>query len=494
MATKLKKFSYSKGLQLGVFVITVLLLCWFSYLLAKNFEIIRFIHADNQLFNQLLKLFYFIGLVFLACLCYLIITTGRKSEDDPIHLTPIDKIYVELNLGLLIAAFIFACYILIWLVRTRMEHPLNYMLLTVEALTIALGLAMFLSLIRHLKNRSFLQNSICCVLAIRLYSFFFKIFTGGQLMIQIAIAVVVLGLLTMIPWLGIITIPLALWLAFNWVKRFNLISSGVEKIKNGEYNAKIEIDQPGEFKLLAENLNQIADGLNREVERRIKSERLKTDLISNVSHDIRTPLTAIITYVDLLKNEAIANEKARQYIETIEQKSGRLKILIDDLFEASKASSGNIPVHLEKIDLTALLRQGLGELDEQIQASALDFKINIPPTPVYVRADGKLLWRVLENLLANVFKYSLPNSRVYLDLQENEDQVALEIKNISAYELNIAEDELMERFKRGDESRHSEGSGLGLSIARSLMLSQKGRLNIKIDGDLFKALISIPKI
>lgn len=186
--------------------------------------------------------------------------------------------------------------------------------------------------------------------------------------------------------------------------------------------------------------------------------------------------------------------KVDNYLEIIDQKSQRLKVLTEDLFEAAKASSGNIQVNLEAIDLMSLITQGLGELDDKIQESELDFKISHPKDRLVVKADGKLLWRAIENLLSNIFKYALQGSRVYIDVTNVGTVATLTIKNISAYELNISSDELMERFKRGDESRSSQGSGLGLSIAKSLLEIQRGSFNIEIDGDLFKAIIQMPLV
>ncbi|MEN6328391.1 MAG: sensor histidine kinase, partial [Syntrophomonas sp.] len=226
------------------------------------------------------------------------------------------------------------------------------------------------------------------------------------------------------------------------------------------------------------------------VENEVKSERLKSELITNVSHDIRTPLTAIITYVDLLKNETDHN-KAQEFIGIIDQKAQRLKVLTDDLFEAAKASSGDLPVNYEIIDIISLITQGLGELDDKIQARKLEFKISHPQDKIFIKADGKLLWRAVENLLSNIFKYAQEGSRVYINIDDLDGEARLTIKNISAYELNVSAEELMERFKRGDESRSSQGSGLGLSIAKSLVEIQGGSFKIEIDGDLFKVTIQM---
>lgn len=248
----------------------------------------------------------------------------------------------------------------------------------------------------------------------------------------------------------------------------------------------------GEMARLAANINTITDGLKKAVDNELKSERLKTELITNVSHDIRTPLTSIITYVDLLKKEETSSAVA-EYIEVLDQKSKRLKVLTDDLFQAAKASSGNIPVQFERIDLVSLIKQGLGEVSAQIEESGLDIRLNNPTDKVYVMGDGKLLWRSIENLLSNIFKYSLIGSRVYIDLEDEGDKVLLTFKNISASELNMSADDLLERFTRGDESRSSEGSGLGLSIAKSLIEVQKGTFHIEVDGDLFKVRVYLRK-
>jgi signal transduction histidine kinase len=289
-----------------------------------------------------------------------------------------------------------------------------------------------------------------------------------------------------------ITNTRAAWFALKKIKSFQTIQDGVERIKDANLHHRLELGGKGEFGRLADNINSITDGLKKAVDSELKSERLKTELITNVSHDIRTPLTSIITYVDLLKNEQDP-AKTVEYIEVLEQKSKRLKILTDDLFEATKASSGNMPVNFEKIDILSLITQGLGEVNDKIEALELEFKMNYPKEKVYITGDGKLLWRSIENLLSNIFKYAFKGSRVYISIEDLGSEILLTFKNVSAYELNISADELMERFKRGDESRSSQGSGLGLSIAKSLIEIQKGKFNIQIDGDLFKAMIYLPK-
>lgn len=223
---------------------------------------------------------------------------------------------------------------------------------------------------------------------------------------------------------------------------------------------------------------------------------MKTELISNVSHDLKTPLTSMVTYIDLLKKEGLGSEHATEYLAVLDQKTQRLCQLTDDLFEAAKAASGALPVHLEKVEMVSLINQGLGELDQRIKESGLEFILNKKKEKYYVWADGQLMWRVIENILSNVLKYAQPDTRVYIDLREQGNtalkepsMVIMEVKNVSRQALNMDPDELMERFKRGDESRSTEGSGLGLAIANDLVKLQKGLFEIKIDGDLFKSII-----
>jgi signal transduction histidine kinase len=364
----------------------------------------------------------------------------------------------------------------------------------VTILMAAAGFILILSLVKHLKNRTFLKHSLIYNIFHRVFIFIRDVYNSGSVGVKVVLIVIGYPVLVALTFFIFpLTIGAAAWLALKKVKQFNIIKEGVSKVKDGDIRHKVDIPGNGEFAKLAADLNSITNGLHKAVENEIKSERLKTELITNVSHDIRTPLTSIITYVDLLKNEK-DQAKVSEYLEIIDQKSQRLKVLTDDLFEAAKATSGNIPVNFEKIDLVSLITQGLGELDDKIQDSNLEFKLSHPENKVYIKADGKLLWRAIENLLSNIFKYALTGSRVYIDIVDSGPEVMLTIKNISACELNISPEELMERFIRGDESRSSQGSGLGLSITKSLIEIQNGSFNIEIDGDLFKAVIQISKV
>ncbi len=265
------------------------------------------------------------------------------------------------------------------------------------------------------------------------------------------------------------------------------IKKGTEEIAKGNLYKKINTKYMFlDMKDHAENINNINDGIAKAVEERMKSERFKTELITNVSHDIKTPLTSIINYVDLLEKEEIENETAKEYVSVLSRQSARLKKLIDDLLEASKASTGNISVNLTQLELGILLSQALGEYDEKFSNSNLQVVLNNTDEQLLVMADNRHIWRVFDNILNNIAKYAQPNTRVYIDAKRNGKNAEISFRNISKDPLNISGDELMERFVRGDSSRNTEGSGLGLSIAKSLTEVQNGNLDIKIDGDLFK--------
>lgn len=271
------------------------------------------------------------------------------------------------------------------------------------------------------------------------------------------------------------------------------IKKGTEEIAKGNIYKKISTKYLFlDMKDHAENINNINDGIAKAVEERMKSERFKTELITNVSHDIKTPLTSIINYVDLLEKENIDNETAKEYIDVLSRQSARLKKLIEDLLEASKASTGNISVNLSKFELGILLSQALGEYDERFKNSNLQVVLNKTDDMLFVMADSRHMWRVLDNILNNIAKYAQPDTRVYIDAKRKNNIAEISFRNISKESLNISGDELMERFVRGDSSRNTEGSGLGLSIAKSLTEVQKGKLNIEIDGDLFKVRLAFP--
>lgn len=258
-----------------------------------------------------------------------------------------------------------------------------------------------------------------------------------------------------------------------------------EELCKGNFDFEVDLKNQS-FDLILKNLVCVKNALKREIEDRLKSERMKTDLISNVSHDLKTPLTSIITYIDLIKSIEIDNKDLNEYTEILEKKSKRLKTLIEDLFEASKATSGNLELKIEKLDIISLFRQTVGELDEKISNSNLEFKYNFSDEKLYLLLDGRRMYRVFENLISNILKYSMEKTRVYINITKELDEVILEFKNISSYEMNFNPSEITERFVRADESRNTEGSGLGLAISKNIVELQNGKFNIYVDGDLFK--------
>lgn len=299
------------------------------------------------------------------------------------------------------------------------------------------------------------------------------------------------GVLSVAMLAGVNLVVLAV-LVTDGMQRQKLLTA-IQEINSEEGNMRIS--ESGLFAInrqMAAAVNDLGDGLRHALQEQMKSERMKADLITNVSHDLKTPLTSIINYVDLLKREELHNEKANEYLEVLDQKSQRLKQLTEDLVEASRASSGNVVLDIRRIDVKELLMQTSGEFVERFEARGLQLVENFPQNPQYVDADGRRLWRIIENLFRNVEKYAMPHTRVYLDLINDGDRVAFSLKNISENPLNISPEELTERFTRGDESRSTEGSGLGLSIAKDLTEIQKGTFEIYLDGDLFKVTVSFP--
>ena len=274
--------------------------------------------------------------------------------------------------------------------------------------------------------------------------------------------------------------------------KYKRLTEATNEIAEGNLDVKIEEDL-GIFNPFKDNLEKIQCGFKKAVQEEVKSQRMKTDLISNVSHDLKTPLTAIITYIDLLKDKNLSEEKRIEYLEVVDRKSQRLQELIEDLFEMSKASSGNITLNFEDVDIVSLMKQTLFELDDKIKESSLIIKSNFPEEKILLQLDSQRTFRTFENIIINATKYAMPNSRVYLDIIEHEDSVEVIMKNMAAEEIKFDPNEIVERFVRGDESRNTEGSGLGLAIAKSFVELQGGTFRIEIDGDLFKVIMKFKK-
>ena len=267
-------------------------------------------------------------------------------------------------------------------------------------------------------------------------------------------------------------------------EKYDRLNMAAAAIANGDLKTEIPADT-GLFEPVAESLQKIQEGFGKAVEEEVKSQRMKTELITNVSHDLKTPLTAIITYVDLLKKEEDPG-KQKEYVEVLEKKSQRLKVLIEDLFEISKAGSGNVKLELMDVDVVNLFKQVKLELEDKIKKADLDFRCSYPEEKLTVRLDSQKTYRIFENLLVNIVKYAMPHTRVFIEILREDDQAVIRMKNISEQELNIQGQELTERFVRGDASRNTEGAGLGLAIVKSFVELQGGEFGIEIDGDLFK--------
>ena len=271
----------------------------------------------------------------------------------------------------------------------------------------------------------------------------------------------------------------------------DLIKEGLKKISDGQLQYKIKTDKlTGDQKEMAEYINNIGDGLDAAVENSLKKERMQTELITNVSHDLKTPLTSIINYVDLMKRENPTDPKVQEYLRVLDEKSQRLKVLTEDVVEASKASTGNIKLDMNDIDFIEMVQQVIGEFEEKFQEKNLTMMVHFTDEPSVIYADGQRMWRVLENVFGNVVKYAMEGTRVYAEISNQNKKVIFSLKNISAQPLNFSADELTERFIRGDVARNTEGSGLGLSIAKSLTELQGGEFKLHLDGDLFKVMIT----
>ena len=560
-------------------------------------------NAQSDLLGWLLLALVALVIVFCAALIVLCVQTGRlgRAADGSIQLHRFDRLWSEVLLvlgcggaggavALAVPLYEIWFHISIKGVYTP-THPSDYALglsntavwilcISGMAVCILLALLCFVSLVKKLKARMFWEKSFFGGIALSIYR---GIASSDKTMVKV-MALLIGGMLLSLTWIGAVLVLAAIILCVpRLVRQYLAIRSGVSEVKSGNLAHRIPVETDrrgnvGELGRLAADINEISQASNLAVQNELKNQRMKTELISNVSHDLKTPLTSMVSYIDLMKQEGLDSPHAPEYLEILDEKTQRLKVLTENLFEAAKASSGAIPVHMETIDLGSLVSQSLGEMSERLTAQKLDIIVEnhcaqgtptantawesaasrpveqagaeaadgmtdgmragvqaaaadgmngaavfddgsaagIASAGPRVMADGQLLWRVIENLLGNVSKYALPGSRVYLDISSVNRKagsaagtaasvgcstsagtapagaaangfVLLEVKNISRDRLNISADELMERFKRGDESRNTEGSGLGLAIARDLTKLMDGVFEITVDGDLFKA-------
>ena len=469
------------------------------------------IYEASREYEQLhpwIKICIFCGLVslmgWIISLVYLTLATGRRTEEEKIHLNPIDKIKTEI----LVAAFIFMMVELVILItKVNSEEWAVYGIIvasgTVSLVIDGLFLIFYLSMVRRMKAEMLWETSVACWLERGIRKVFARQKTTVRVLLLFAGHMAVCFVLAVGAFYYQSMTALVVLLLFSAGECYMIlrkaveqyqIRQGVEKIRDGALSGKIDIEQlHGEEKSLAEAINNIGEGLLHAVDDSTKNERMKADLITNVSHDIKTPLTSIINYVNLIKLEKIDNERVQGYIQILDEKSQRLRQLTADLVEASKISSGNVKLDMQVIDLVELVYQTSGEFNEKFEQKELTIVTKLPKTAVLIRADGRQLYRVIENLYNNVAKYALEKTRVYVDISYVEEKVVFSIKNVSEHSLareNSNAGDLTERFIRGDSSRTTEGSGLGLSIAKSLTVLMGGVFDIKVDGDLFKASIT----
>ena len=449
-----------------------------------------------------------IGLLIIIII-YLFWSIGHKEGEVGITLNSIDKIPYEI--------LVFVCLMILSValaVVVNIGGTINYVILLVGFLGYLVCYAMCavigVTTIKRIKAKKFIKS----FLIYKIGKWCFDKIQGWLRTINqnatenkrifwyYLLFIIISIMLASLFYTGIaIILLIGFWIwAYYQIKKYILEQEKIKNALKDIYEGKSndvhlnESELKGALKEMAIYVNDIASGFSNAINESLKSERLKTELITNVSHDIKTPLTSIINYVDLLKKENIQDEKVKEYIDILDKKSQRLKKLTEDLVEASKVSSGNVKLNLENINIKELFNQTIGEFKDRFEEKNLIIETTIPNDNIKINADSRYLYRIIENLFSNITKYALEGSRVYIDIIEKEKIVDISIKNISKDKLNISSDELMQRFVRGDKSRYTEGSGLGLSIAKSLTELQGGTFDIIIDGDLFKVHIIWPKV
>lgn len=453
----------------------------------------------------------------LVSLVWLTLGAGRSKEQEGIVLHGFDKWKTELAAGLVIFLWIFS----MWLFGNNLKNVVYvngyayvyrnngaYVICVIMALiTASLFLIGYLSLVRRIKAKTFWSNSILNWLLKHLKKVWIalceivKSWPSTWKLILAGLGVMIIHWIAFSSYSGsftfftvILEFAVLAYLLLEAISR-QKIRKGLKRIVEGEIDYQIPLDGlKGDYVELAERINNIGEGLDAAIEKSMRDERLKTDLITNVSHDIKTPLTSIINYVDLLKRENFKDPKIQGYLDVLESKAQRLKALTEDVVEASKVSSGNVNLELMNVDIVELVNQVNGEFAERFEQKKLQMIMKLPEKAILVYVDGKRMWRILENIYSNAAKYAMEGTRIYGDMNVIGGEAVFSLKNVSANELNISPDELTERFIRGDDSRTTEGSGLGLSIAKSLAELQGGKFNIEIDGDLFKVILRFPKV
>ena len=479
--------------------------------LSSSGDIYQTIHqAENHYFARNHYLCLLVGglLLGLLCLAFLAWSAGRHEDQEGVVLHWVDR---AIPLELILCIFVLP--ILLGLGFMQDSLFFKGQSLAGIACCAIFALAGCLSLVRRWKAGTLGQNLLVRRLAKPLRRLGHALHRGGSKLMEklplfwtAALGCLLLffleGLCIYAVWCGnglegvwFLLKVLEAAIVIYAVISMRELQRGGRELAAGNLDYKVPLEKlRWDFKAHGENLNSMRTAIQAAVEDQMKSERMKTELITNVSHDIKTPLTSIVSYVDLLKKQEMPTPEAREYLEVLDRQSAKLKKLTEDLVEAAKASTGSMTVNFQRTDVNVLLTQSAGEYQEKLQSKTLQLLLTPAKDAPAISADGRLLWRVFENLLSNIYKYALPGTRVYLTCESDENTVTITFRNISATPLNITADELMEQFVRGDDSRHTEGSGLGLSIARSLTQLQKGTFDLSIDGDLFKAVLTFPRI
>lgn len=477
---------------------------------AENYE------TYSKLMFPMLAGAIFGSVLWLIGMVWLTVTAGRRPEDEEIHLNGFDRWYTEIAAGTVIG---------IWLAGTIISGTLiansslgySHVVVTVIVICLICGtytmawfLIGYLSLVRRIKAGTLWKNSLIrkvlkwigkCSGKLADFARAFSRNTAEKIKVLLVggaflfLQFLIIGCVFSgagVFLLALMAVDVAtMILAIRKADGLDLIMDGLKKISDGELQYKIKTDTlTGKQKVMAEYINNIGGGLDAAVENSLKKERMQTELITNVSHDLKTPLTSIINYVDLMKRENPTDPKIQEYLRILDEKSQRLKVLTEDVVEASKASTGNIKLEMNDIDFVEMVQQVIGEFEEKFQEKNLTMMVHFTDEPSIIYADGQRMWRVLENVFGNVVKYAMEGTRVYAEISNRNKKVTFSLKNISAQPLNISADELTERFIRGDVARNTEGSGLGLSIAKSLTELQGGEFKLYLDGDLFKVMIT----
>lgn len=490
---------------------------------AKNFSVYTSLENDLTYYDQyrtnktvfdmaqilykpalyLLPLSIVAVLVLLIMNCFFI---GLRNENGEVILNAFDKTPLLVALIILFILFMIGCGFLIALTSENLTLILSG--IAIGAVIVYISFVFFLeTIIKRIKSKTLFRNTITYRILRWIKSLITSMTRNANMTVKLILIFIAFGILNIIGFgLSINNEPIgffiliAIWVyAFakmhQWLVRYIEIKNAINEIYIG--NTEVHLDEKrykGSLNSMAIQVNDIAGGLSNAIQEKLKSERLKTELITNVSHDIKTPLTSIINYVDLLKKEKMPNEQAEEYLNILDNKSQRLKRLTEDLVEASKASSGNIKLNIEKLNVNELLKQVSGEFEDKFKLRNLEEVMSLPEKNVYINADSRYMYRILENMYSNISKYAMDNTRVYIDVIPNNNRITIQMKNISKEKLNISTEELMQRFVRGDSARNTEGSGLGLSIATSLTTLQGGTFNIYLDGDLYKVIIEFDMI